>query len=261
MRKRIGIALAWCCAAAVAQAGDGRIEINQACVAAGCFAGDPAGFPVQTAANQSYVLTSSLTVPDANTTAINLAEGATLDLGGFAILGITSCGASPTVCTNTGTGNGVNASTGNAIRNGRIAKMGNIGISGGGFVAENLLIEQNGDYGIAGATGSVIRNCRIQLNGDDGIAASFGVGGDGAIVEGNVIRRNAGDGVAGEDLTITGNAISGNDGFGLRLNFGGGDSGYAGNVINDNNGGNGFAQGVGGVQLGTNVCGGDTTCP
>lgn len=33
-------------AAAPAFAGDGRLEINQACVAAGCVAGDAPGFPI-----------------------------------------------------------------------------------------------------------------------------------------------------------------------------------------------------------------------
>jgi hypothetical protein len=246
-----------------AHAGDGRLEINQSCVATGCFPGDTPGFPVQTQAARSYLLTSSLVVPTANTTAITLAERATLDLGGFSIEGVTSCSASPTVCTSTGTGNGVHASGGVAIRNGAIRKMGNAGILGAGAtIVEDLLVEQNGGEGISGGDGGsgwVIRKCIVQLNGDDGIGLAYGNAGDGSIVESNVIRRNGGDGVAGADLTITRNAIQANDEFGLRLNFVGSDGGFTENVINGNNGGG--SQTIGGVQMGVNVCGGDTTCP
>jgi hypothetical protein len=49
-------------AATTAIASDGRFEINQSCVATGCFPGDAAGFPVQTQANESYVLTSDIAV-------------------------------------------------------------------------------------------------------------------------------------------------------------------------------------------------------
>src|SRR6476619_1942828 len=95
--------------ATIAGASDGRLEINQACVAAGCFAADTPGFPVETQANRSYVLTSGLTVPDANTTAVILNQNSALDLNGFTIQGVTTCSASPTVCSNTGSGVGVNA--------------------------------------------------------------------------------------------------------------------------------------------------------
>lgn len=249
--------------APAAFAGDGRLEINQSCVATGCFPGDTPGFPVQTQAARSYLLTSSLLVPTANTTAITLAERATLDLGGFAIEGVTSCSASPTLCTNVGSGYGVYAASSVAIRNGAIRKMGSAGVLGAGAtIVEDLLVEQNGGEGISGGDGGsgwVIRNCIVQLNGDDGIALAFGLAGDGSIIESNVIRRNGGDGIAGADLTITRNAIQANDDYGLRLNYIGSDGGFAENVINGNNGGG--AQTIGGVQMGQNVCGGDTTCP
>ncbi len=161
-------------------------------------------------------------------------------------------------------GVGVNAYGGAQIRNGTILGMGASGILGAGLLVDNVRVEQNGGTGISGGNGGaawIVRGCRIQVNGGQGIDLSYGAGGDGSILEGNVIRRNAGDGVRGEDVTITRNAIDANDGYGLNLNFGGSDSGYGDNVINDNHGGNGFAQVLGGVQMGTNVCGGDTTCP
>jgi hypothetical protein len=43
--------------------------------------------------------------------------------------------------------------------------------------------------------------------------------------------------------------------------YGNSPSGYANNVLNDNNGGNANPQLFGGVQMGTNICGGDTVCP
>jgi hypothetical protein len=42
------------------RAADGVIEINQSCVAGGCFAGDTAGFPVTISQPGSYRLTSNL---------------------------------------------------------------------------------------------------------------------------------------------------------------------------------------------------------
>lgn len=254
-------------AAAVASpafAGDGRLEINQACAATGCFAADAPGFPVTTQANQSYVLTSTLTLSDANTTAIQLAENAALDMNGFSIVGVASCSASPTTCTNTGTGDGINGSGGAQVRNGTILKMGDDGIVGAGMLVDGVRIEQCGGQGISGGNGAaawIVRNSRIQVNGSHGVDFPFGAGSDGAIVERNVIRRNGGDGVRGEDLTVLGNAVNGNDGMGLALSFISSDSGYGDNVINDNNGGNANPQVSGGVQIGTNVCGGDATCP
>jgi len=107
-----------------AHAGDGRLEINAACVAAGCFAGDTPGFPVQITSAGSYLLTSNLTVPDADTTAITLGAGASLDLGGFTIAGPTSCTGTPAVCTGTGGGSGISSGTQTSVRNGRITGMG-----------------------------------------------------------------------------------------------------------------------------------------
>ena len=46
-------------------AGDGVLEINQACaVETGCMPGDTAGFPVAILTSGSYRLTSSPAVPD-----------------------------------------------------------------------------------------------------------------------------------------------------------------------------------------------------
>jgi len=72
----------------IAQAADGVLEINQDCVAVGCFAGDTAGTPVTLPGNGRYRLTSSLTGgsriqfgPDALDVDLDL-NGYTIDGGG-----------------------------------------------------------------------------------------------------------------------------------------------------------------------------------
>ena len=80
---------AWTLTAALAltlQAADGVIEINQAIVEAN------GGFPYVISEPGSYKLSGNLTVPDENTTAIEVgAHGVTVDLNGFAIIGPVQC--------------------------------------------------------------------------------------------------------------------------------------------------------------------------
>ena len=88
--------------APAAYAVDGVLEINQVCATTnGCFPSDPGGFPVAIANPGSYRLTGNLQVPDASTSAITItAEDVTLDLNGFALLGVTTCTGDPvTSCT------------------------------------------------------------------------------------------------------------------------------------------------------------------
>jgi hypothetical protein len=77
-----------------AGAGDGVLEINQACVAAGCFAGDAPDFAVEItpqAPAGSFRLTSDLVVLTENTTAISVTRsGTSIDLAGFGLHGPTS---------------------------------------------------------------------------------------------------------------------------------------------------------------------------
>lgn len=116
-------------------AADGRLEINQACaVQTGCFAGDAPGFPVTITTPGSYVLTGSLSVPDANTTAIDLtdtADGTSIDLNGFRIQGVTTCFVLEETCTPFGTGVGIRAAPGTEqvrVLNGTVAGMGSHGV-------------------------------------------------------------------------------------------------------------------------------------
>jgi hypothetical protein len=92
---RIGVLV---CAAALwpvaAFADEGRVEIGQACANAGCFDGDPSGFPVEITRPGSYVLTSDLVVSPVTITtsdAIEIrADDVTLDLNGFSVRCVTS---------------------------------------------------------------------------------------------------------------------------------------------------------------------------
>jgi len=131
-------------------------------------------------------------------------------------------------------------------------------------------------------------------SGSDGISCP-----DDALVRGNVVRSNAGLGISvGANATITENSVSGNDGDGISTagssvishnvsngngvagiasatslvsgnvangNTNGGlvgaGNGYGDNLFDANNGGNTNAQTAGGLEVGSNVCGGDLSCP
>src|SRR5438477_1054895 len=72
---------------------DGVLLIDQNRALAGNVTpGDTPGFPVTISQSGSYRLSGSLTVPDMNTTAIQItADNVTLDLNGFSIIGPVAC--------------------------------------------------------------------------------------------------------------------------------------------------------------------------
>jgi hypothetical protein len=250
--------------AAAAQAADGVLEINQACVATGCFPGDAPGFPVLGQASKSYVLTSNLIVPNGTTSAVLLNDFATLDLGGFSIIGTTVCtGVLVAACTGgSSTSYGVQGGSSLTIRNGVIRNRGTHGIRAGkGTLVVDMLIQENRNDGIAADNGSgwVIRNSRVLRNGRYGI--DFSVAGAYALITGNVIDGNALDGVRGTGLLLLDNAMANNGADGINVFFSGQQSALARNVLNYNNGGNDQDQISGGLQIGINVCASDTTCP
>ena len=280
------------------QAVDGVIEINQAkALAGGVTPSDFPGFPVNLDARGSYRLTSNLVVPDENTTAIAMAglgDEMTIDLNGFGLIGPTRCSGSPLTCTPAGSGVGIFANQSITIRNGFIIGMGGRGIwvhSGAGAIVENIHVEHNGGGGIDVDGVGVIKNNRARFNGGIGIRAglsshvsdntviqsaaegisvqavstvarnsvyiSGGAGIDavtGTIVQ-NSVSTSGGDGIVClATCTVLGNKVQSSGGFGLAL---GTHSGYANNVLFANSGGTVS----GGIQLGTNMCGSNTTCP
>jgi hypothetical protein len=252
--------------AAAAKASDGRLEINQACVAAGCFPGDSPGLPVETTPGGSYVLTSNLSLSSA-AAGVFLKEGGTLDLNGFTIEGNVDCTGAPATCNALGTnGGGVITEARAVVRNGTIRKVTSFGVRIAPYVrVENVTIEQNAGSGIAGdspgATGVVVQDCQILQNGGSGIAIASGGGSLGARVLRNTIHGNQYMGVSGAVSLLIDNAITSNGDLGAVLNYGGSTAGFAGNQLWNNNGGNANPQMSGGVSIGANVCGLDTTCP
>jgi parallel beta-helix repeat protein len=243
-----------------AHAADGILEIDQLCIFTGCVPGDAPGFPVTTQAGQSYRLTSDIVVPGANVSAIDLADAATLDLAGHAIRGVTTCTGAPATCTGTGSGIGVSVLLGGTVRNGTIRGMGRDGVSGGpGTIVESMTIEQNGDDGVGqtnGASGWIVKHCNIHSNGDDGIEIDASTAA--TLVRNNTISRNGGDGFQGPGALVRDNTIAENGDYGLRLTT---SSGYVGNAIYGNNGGDANPQVSSGRQLGGNLCGPDASCP
>jgi hypothetical protein len=282
-----------------ALASDGVLEINQACaVNGGCFDGDAAGFPVTITQSGSYQLTGNLDLTDVNLTAILItAQDVSLDLGGFTISGPTVCNGFPPSCAPLGSGVGIEASGFNrrniSIKNGTIRGTGSDGVLlQNSSVVEHLRVLGTGGHGIAAGAGSritasvaeqnaadgisviagraLIADCFVSLNGGDGIRVGesgilsgnvMNSNGDDGIdaaaansVTGNNARSNVGDGiVVGVGSTVIGNTSLLNTGFGMVLSS----AGYAQNVIRSNTGGTVS----GGVQMGTNVCDDDTSCP
>lgn len=253
-----------------------QVEINQAGAESGnVTTGDTPGFPVTISQPGSYKLTGNLTVPNENTTAIDVtSDDVTIDLSGHRIFGPNVCGGTPARCNRFGSGIGIWALTdGVTVINGEVRGMGNFGIflQGASVHVENVIVTSNGDginhQGIGGGTFKGIQAIR---NGDEGLRA-FGTvtnnvvtgnGGNGisgrGVIKGNQVSFNGGSGIVGSALAID-NAVLNNTREGLDI---GDPGGYARNVINNNNGGNARPQvGFEGVDLGQNVCGGDQQCP
>jgi len=277
--RKLGLLLAVVGAFAVPRVAvgvDGVIEINQARALAGDVpAGDNPGFPVTITHGGSYRLTSDLVVGSANGIEIKAAADlVALDLNGFAIkhTGSACCAA-------------ISAETGVRrifVRNGLVldfdwgiyatyvpasvesfqavgANTASWGISVGdqSMVTDSVVDSFAG--GIEMGAGSVVRNCTLKVGNStigNGIFAS-----DGSSVIGTTIL-NANTGVwVGTGVTLRDNTVRGC--LSLGFYFAGTNSGYAGNVLTGNNGGNGQPQigGTGsGFQLGSNVCG-NGTCP
>jgi hypothetical protein len=210
---------------------DGVILIHHETAFAGALPGDAPGFPITIGQPGSYRLISNIVVPDANTTAIEIAAShVTLDLNGFAILGPTVCVGAPTVtgCDPTGAGVGVRSSppaTNITVRNGTVSGM--------------------GATGVAIETGRVER-IHASGNGGNGIVI-----GQGAALY-NTATRNRFFGLSTTTATVLGNVASGNSAGGLG---GVSTSGAGHNVFHDNG-----SDAIVAIQTAGNVCGG-ALCP
>jgi hypothetical protein len=213
---------------------DGVLEINQSCVAGGCFPGDTAGYPVQITNPGSYRLTGSLTLPDADTVGIRvLSDDVSIDLNGFAILGPTSCSGDPSEdarsCTseptdpeNPGFGiQGIDLAPPNvaqdrvSVRNGSISGTGGVGLYLGNQARiSDLQVSNTTAIGIATFSYSVVRDSTVTQSG--GIEA-----GAGSIVEGCTAAENRGNGInVGDASTVRGSTARDNATLGISVGNG-----------------------------------------
>lgn len=243
-----------------AQAVDGTILITQARALTGNVTpGDAAGFPVTISQPGSYRLASNLTVPNENTTAIEIrANSVTLDLNGFTIEGPVKCedpGGGVIVCDKNGSGFGVVTGTNvfhTVVVNGTVRGMGFLGMQlNGESQVRHVQVIGNAHGGLRGAANSNVSENVVSSNGGDGINILAGLG---SLVTANVVFFNTGRGITiATGGVITGNTVTGNTGIGLDLDT---TTGYSNNVVNFNGGGNVS----GGIQIGGNVCG-NALCP
>jgi hypothetical protein len=241
---------------------DGQILINQAAV------NTAGGFPYTISQAGSYKLSGNLVVPDANTTAIIIAHDfVTLDLGGFSIIGPNNCSSG----TCSVSGNGIGIRTLNVvpyfnitIRNGAVQGMGSYGILLGGdsMLVEYIHARSNGDDGISfidfvgqPSLLQTVEHCNAELN-------STGIGVIGGQMNFNNSSRNRvyGLGVAGGNVAVYHNVVSGNVALGLTAQNNG-TAVYSDNIFKDNGSGSVGSQ-LGGllVNMGRNLCG-TSVCP
>ena len=253
----------------MSQAVDGTKLITQNNALAGNVTpGDAPGFPVTISQPGSYRLASNLTVPDENTTAIEItAENVTLDLNGFTIQGPTVCGGLPLVCAPTGSGRGVSGGRrGITLVNGTVEGMGNRGVLLGAEArVEQVRAVSNGENGISAGEDSVVTGNIASRNGGTGMNAAN------STVSGNTASRNGGGGISAIACTVTENIVENNGGTGIFATLGStvmgnmafhngilgistaAETGYNHNVSSNNTG---PAIGGTGVSLGQNLCDG-----
>lgn len=238
-----------------ARAVDGQIAITQAtAMAGGVTSGDSPGFPVTISQPGSYVLSGNLTVPNADTTAIEIAAShVTLNLNGFAILGPTDCSGGLNPCAGSGQGVGITTRSvafNITIRNGTIQGMGGGGIilTGDSHLIEYMHVRSNGG-GRAGILiqastddgSSIVQHSTVQRNGGLGINVSRGA------VRYNVVDVNLSSGIAVSVGSVSYNVVTRNL---AGINLGSG-AGALGNTARDNPSGNLIG---GGANLGQNLC-------
>lgn len=188
-------------ASTLAQA-DGSIEINQACVPAGCFTGDDPGFPVEISSAGSYRLSSNLQVPSGVDGIVGSATGITLNLAGFEVGGPVSCTADidaitgllvDVICTGSGDTGIVDVAT---IENGTVKGFRDGIRIGADSIAlvRNVHVRENSRDGIdAGGTTVRIVDSTISTNGDTGVS---GTGASARLlITGSIARENADTGI------------------------------------------------------------------
>lgn len=259
----------------------GQVTINQSKANAGNVTpGDAAGFPVTLTAPGSYELTGNLTVPNANTTAIQVtADNVSINLNGFVIKGPTVCTKDAlsgfVSCSPTGSGRGVDAvnRNGTVVVNGEVRGMGEDGLilgpncrvervsvfsngriginTGSGSLVNSSLVNQNGIYGIL-VTGGTITGNTANENGDIGIfaAAAGSAVNASSLITDNRASGNVGSGIVIQGGTVTGNTARDNGGDGISTDGGLSDATVSGNTVVGNAGS--------GIRVGNGTVSGNT---
>jgi hypothetical protein len=210
---------------------DGVVLIDQNRALAGSVTpGDAPGFPVTLSQPGSYRRSGNLTVPDINTTAIQItADNVSLDLNGFSIIGPNVCTTGLTTCAQTA-GVGVRADDsqgsgppGVRVFNGTVRGMGGGGIRtiGKSSAVERVNALGNGDTGIF-VVGSVTDSV-ANLNGGSGIVADS--------ARGCAANQNRLDSIFVTQGSAIGNTASLNGRAGFLVVFG---SAVTGNAANAN---------------------------
>lgn len=139
-------------------------------------------------------------------------------------------------------GNGISVGNASLVKGNRANRNGQKGIE----------VSEGGAYGPWSAA-LVIDNVAMD-NGNDGINTRVG-----STIKNNIVNNNGYDGIDAHAASLVSeNTTRGNGEFGLRL---GERVGYTQNVITDNGAGNAYPQVSGGIEMGTNLCGTNTTCP
>lgn len=254
-----------------ATAAEGDFEIDQACVAVGCFPGDSPGFPVTLANNGNYRLTSDLIV-NANTSTDAIYVSAIrvdFDLGGHIIDAGGRCSGTPLTCTGAAARRGINSenpATLIRVRNGIVRGNGQEGIAvlfatSGSRIEDMVVADNNGAIGVGissasgtelvafdrvrclrnkGSCGRVNTGARLHVTHSE---FAYG-GGIGLIVDGGSLVAdshfvgNAGLGLscsgAAEICAIGRNSFFANNGAAANAQYGNGDyRSMGGNVCED----------------------------
>jgi hypothetical protein len=213
-----------------AHATGGALEINADCAAAGCFAGDAPGYPVEITQGGSYVLTSDLRMPGA--VAISILSASTpidIDLNDHAIDGGGSCTGTPaTVCsgahgvigidTSDDAGNAVPLHIHNGVVRGFSANGISLTVAGDGTLLDHLLVAENGGVGVFAESSDLqaslrIHDVQVTHNGSWGVYA-FGV----LDMQGSAIVGNGTQGVTlggASGSALTGNRFVRNGGVAI----------------------------------------------
>lgn len=208
--SKVAIALIVTISASEVSAQELGLELSQACVNEGCFAGDNPGFPIQITSSGAYYLTSNITVSDPNVGAVVIAApNVTLDLKGFNLVGPTVCGGDPVECLPTGGGRGINGEVkGVKILNGQVQGFPSYNVALGANARVVEIAVSDGLFGISAGFGSVVTNSYVENT-------RFGLGVDGIVSDSTVTGTHQ---TAVQGATIIRNSYIGNNlGIGIYL--------------------------------------------